>query len=240
MNIALIGYGKMGKIIEELALSRGHTISFIADKEGFESHDLKSSDVAIEFTIPSASPANISKSAKAQTPIVVGTTGWYDRFDEIKDVVNSNNSGLFTATNFSIGVNLFFELNKKLASIMDGHGDYDVNMVEVHHTEKLDAPSGTAITLAEGIIDKLDRKNKWLSLNSWPEKQTEDLNLNIVSQRVDKVPGTHQITYTSAIDDIEIKHTAHNRRGFALGAVLAAEWMVGKQGIFSMNDMLGI
>lgn len=238
MNIALIGYGKMGKTIERIAKERGHSIGFIADQEGFESQDLEGIDVAIEFTIPAAAKDNIIKCATAGVPVVVGTTGWYDAYDSISYSVNSSEGALLTATNFSIGVNIFFALNKKLASMMKEFGQYDVSMEEIHHTQKLDAPSGTAITLAEGILENLDRKKNWVSLENDEQPSGEALDLNIISKRIDKVPGTHVIEYSSPIDDIEIKHTAHNREGFALGAVVAAEWLMGKKGIYTMNDVL--
>lgn len=240
MNIALIGYGKMGKTIEQIAKDRGHSISFIADAEGFNSEDLKGTDVAIEFTTPQSAVENIRNCASASVPVVVGTTGWYEHYKEVCDKVNQSNSALFTATNFSVGVNLFFELNKKLAKMMEPYSEYDVRMEEIHHTQKLDAPSGTAITLAEGLLENLGRKNKWVSLSNESDKSKDPLDLKIVSLRIDQVPGTHQITYTSEIDDIEIKHTAHNRKGFALGAVLAAEWVKEKKGIFTMSDMLAL
>ena len=240
MNIALIGYGKMGKTIEQIALSRGHQISFIADKDGFEASDLEGSDVAIEFTVPAAAAENIRKCAYSKTPVVVGTTGWYNQYKAIAKEIEQAGSALLTATNFSVGVNLFFELNKRLAAMMNRFGDYDVEMEEIHHTQKLDAPSGTAITLAEGVLENLDRKNNWVSLTEGNTSDSEALNLNIVSKRIDDVPGTHQISYKSEIDDIEIKHTAHNRQGFALGAVIAAEWLAGKQGIFTMSDVMSL
>jgi len=240
MNIALIGYGKMGKIIEKIALSRGHQISFISDKEGFDAKDLAGSDVAIEFTIPEAAAGNILKCSESQTPVVVGTTGWYDDFERIKSKIESNNSALMTATNFSIGVNLFFELNKALAKMMNAYTNYDVSMEEIHHTQKLDAPSGTAITLAEGLISNLDRKNSWVSLSADNNPEAEALDLKIESKRIDDVPGTHSINYHSDIDNIEIIHTAHNRQGFALGAVMAAEWLADKKGVYTISDMLAV
>lgn len=240
MKIALIGYGKMGKTIEGIAKSRGHEIGFIADQEGFEPNDLKNCDVAIEFTVPAAAPNNILKCAEAKTPVIVGTTGWYEQFDQIKEQIELNQSALFTATNFSIGVNLFFELNKKLAAMMNSYPEYQVNMEEIHHTQKLDAPSGTAITLAEGLLHQIDRKNNWVSLSEEQDASEDALNLDIVSKRIDKVPGTHSISYKSDIDSIEIIHTAHNRNGFALGAVLAAEYLHNKTGIYTMSDMLSL
>lgn len=240
MNIALIGYGKMGKTIEQIALSRGHRISFVSDKEGFSSEDLANSDVAIEFTIPEAAPANILKCSASGTPVVVGTTGWYDQFNSIESQIKADSSALLTATNFSIGVNLFFELNKKLAKMMNAYPGYEVSMEEIHHTQKLDAPSGTAITLAEGLLANLDRKNDWVSLSADNKPSSDALALQIESKRIDEVPGTHQVTYRSEIDDIEIVHTAHNRQGFALGAVMAAEWLAYKKGVYTISDMLGI
>jgi len=230
----------MGQTIEKIAVAKGHKISFIADKEGFEIADLHDSDVAIEFTRPEVARDNILKCNKAGVPVVVGTTGWYDDYTEIAGQIEENNGALFTATNFSIGVNLFFALNQKLAQLMDPFEDYSVEMEEIHHTQKLDAPSGTAITLAEGIITELDRKKDWISLSKGNEPASSTLDLKIVSKRIDDVPGTHSVTYGSDIDKIEIVHTAHNRKGFAMGAVLAAEWLKGKTGLFTMKDMLSI
>ena len=236
MNIAIIGYGKMGKEIEKIALERGHNISLkitSENKHDFNFDNLKQVDVAIEFTNPDLAVNNINVCLDSNTPIVVGTTGWYDEFDKVRDNVVENDGSLLYATNCSIGVNLFFKLNKSLAKMMNKHKDYKVNLEETHHTQKLDAPSGTAITLAEGIIDNNDDKDLWVKGDAHDHHQ-----LSVVSHRIENVPGTHQINYTSAIDDIEIKHTAHNRKGFAIGAVIAAEYIKDKKGIFTMEDVL--
>ena len=235
MKIALIGYGKMGKTIEEIAISRGHDNVCIIDAENigdFNSEKFKSADVAIEFTTPATAVENYRKACDAGIPVVSGTTGWLDRMAEVKEECNRKNSGFFYSSNFSIGVNIFFALNKYMAKIMNGFEQYNVSMKEIHHIHKLDHPSGTAITLAEGIIENLDRKTAWA-------EGTEDADkLNIEHERVGEVPGTHIINYTSEVDCIKIEHEAFSRRGFALGAVIAAEWMNGKKGCFSMNDML--
>ncbi|HEX4887774.1 MAG TPA: 4-hydroxy-tetrahydrodipicolinate reductase [Luteibaculaceae bacterium] len=234
MNIALIGYGKMGKAIEKIALDRGHTISARFDsKNPVDPSVLAQADVAIEFTRPDRVLAHIFAAIDNQVPIVVGTTGWYEHFDEVKKVVKKAKSGLFYATNFSVGVNLFFDLNKKLAKLMNPHLEYAVQIEEIHHTEKLDSPSGTAITLAEGLIDRLDDKNSWVN-----QETTNPDEVAIISKRVPHVPGTHSITYTSGIDQIEIKHTAFSREGFALGAVLAAEFIAKNKGIHTMKSLL--
>ena len=236
MNIAIIGYGKMGKEIEKVALERGHTVSLkISSKNthDFTFDNLKKVDVAVEFTNPNLAITNINVCIESNTPIVVGTTGWYEKFAEVRNSVIENSSSLLYATNCSIGVNLFFKLNKQLAEIMNKHNEYKVSMSETHHTQKLDAPSGTAITLAEGIIKNNDTKNLWVKGNAHTKNQ-----LSVVSHRVENVPGTHQINYSSVIDDIEIKHTAHNRKGFAIGAVIAAEYIKDKKGIFTMEDVL--
>ena len=172
---------------------------------------------------------------KAGTPTVVGSTGWLQHLQEAQDVCNENHAALLVSSNFSVGVNIFFEINKRLAELMDQHDNYNVKMEEIHHTQKLDAPSGTAITLAEQILQKIDRKAEWVN-----HPQSNNDELAIISQRIDSVPGTHTVTYTSDIDDIEIRHTAHNRKGFATGAVLAAEFLVGKKGIYGMSDVLGL
>lgn len=236
MNIAIIGYGKMGKEIEKVALERGHTVSLkISSKNttdlNFE--NLQAIDVAIEFTNPDLAVNNINECLTANTPVVIGTTGWYNDFESIKSNVIKNNGSLLYATNCSIGVNLFFQLNKQLAEIMNKHNEYKVSMSETHHTQKLDSPSGTAITLAEGILENNDK------LDAWTEDNIQALNkLPITAHRIENVPGTHQVNYSSEIDDIEIKHTAHNRKGFAMGAVIAAEFIKDKKGIFTMEDVL--
>lgn len=235
MNIALIGYGKMGKEIEKIALKRNHTIVLKVDmdnKDTVTAADFKKADVAIEFTTPHTVLDNIKKCFDADVPIVVGTTGWYENFDKVKLEALKGNKTLFYATNYSLGVNLFFKVNKYLAELMNKYPDYEVSMEEIHHIHKLDKPSGTAITLAEQVITKLDRKTKW-SIDS----KTVDT-LFIEDKREGEVPGTHIIKYHSPIDDIEIMHKAHNRQGFALGSVIAAEFIKGKKGVFNMEDIV--
>lgn len=235
MNIALIGYGKMGKEIEKIALKRNHTIVLKVDvdnKDTVTAADFKKADVAIEFTTPHTVLGNIKKCFDADVPIVVGTTGWYENFDKIKSEALKGNKTLFYATNYSLGVNLFFKVNKYLAELMNKYPDYEVSMEEIHHIHKLDKPSGTAITLAEQVITKLDRKTKW-SIDS----VASDI-LFIEDKREGEVPGTHIIKYHSAVDDIEIMHKAHNRQGFALGSVIAAEFVKGKKGVFNMEDVV--
>jgi len=237
LRIALIGYGKMGKTIQRLAEAKGHEIAQVIDvQRGNSAEDLISDlDVAIEFTRPEAAVQNIKACISKSIPVVSGTTGWLANFDEIKAYCIEKNSAFFYASNYSIGVNVFFELNRYLAKMMEQFPDYDVSMTEIHHTQKLDAPSGTAITLAEGIMEEISRKETWV--NQETNIKTE---LPIFSERIDDVPGTHQITYRSKIDDVEITHTAHSREGFASGALSAAEWLVGKNGCFGMKDMLNL
>lgn len=226
----------MGKEIEKIALQRGHEVVLkisSENKHDYTFDNLKQADVAIEFTNPELAVNNINICLEASTPIVVGTTGWYDHFDAVRESVAQNDGSLLHATNCSIGVNLFFKLNKSLAKMMNQHPDYQIKLEETHHTEKLDAPSGTAISLADGIIDNSERKDLWVKGEAHAHNQ-----LSVVSHRTENVPGTHQINYTSEIDDIEIKHTAHNRKGFAIGAVVAAEYIVDKKGIFTMEDVL--
>ena len=238
MKIALIGYGKMGKTIEQLATSKGHTISCIIDSADFDASELKGSDVAIEFTQPDAAISNIEKCFEANVPVVVGTTGWYDSYDRLANQATQQNHTLFTATNFSVGVNILFHLNKKLGAIMNNFPEYAVKMDETHHLQKKDHPSGTAVTLAEGIIDSLDRKKKYIGLLDGQEADLSAFDLQITSKRAPDVPGFHQVTYESDIDEITISHNAKNRQGFAQGAVLAAEWVADKKGVFGMNDLL--
>ena len=236
MNIAIIGYGKMGEEIEKVSLERGHTVSLKVNsqnKHDFNFDNLKQIDAAIEFTNPDIALNNIKICLESETPVVVGTTGWYDDFEEVENSVIENKGSLLYATNCSIGVNVFFKVNELLAKMMNKQNGYNVKLEETHHIHKLDSPSGTAITLAEGIIDNFDKKEVWVNSKSSHENQ-----LAVLSHRIDNVPGTHQITYSSEIDDIEIKHTAHNRKGFALGAVIAAEYIHNKKGIFTMNDVL--
>ena len=236
MNIAIIGYGKMGKEIERVAQERGHQVVLKITSQNVKEYNfdnLKKVDVAIEFTSPDFAVNNINICLSSNTPIVVGTTGWYDRFNEVKETVAEYEGSLLYATNCSVGVNLFFRLNKYLAKMMDSYHEYEVKMEEIHHTQKLDAPSGTAITLAEGIINNNTSKDLWVLGDSHSKNQ-----LGIKAHRIESVPGTHVVNYSSNIDDIEIKHTAHNRKGFALGAVLAAEYIANKKGIFTMEDVL--
>ncbi|HTQ63750.1 MAG TPA: 4-hydroxy-tetrahydrodipicolinate reductase [Puia sp.] len=238
MKIALVGYGKMGKAIEENALQKGHDIVLKIDIDN--QHDLTASnlskaDVAIEFTGPHSAFDNIMKCIAAGIPVVSGSTGWLEKYDIVKQNCESLNGAFLYSSNFSIGVNIFFEVNKRLAELMSSHPDYDITMTEIHHTQKKDAPSGTAISLAEQIIERVPRKKIWVNHIS------DDLNeLEIISERIDPAPGTHKIKYQSSIDEIEIIHTAHNRKGFALGAVLAAEFIRGKKGIFTMKDVLNL
>ncbi len=239
MNIGLIGYGKMGKAIETIALERGHNIVLRANSN-WNTADLALCDVAIEFSKPESALANIEKCLSMNVPVAVGTTGWYNNYEQIKTFALNNNKTLLTASNFSIGVNLFFKLNEFLAKLMNPYDQYDVSMEETHHVHKLDAPSGTAITLAEGVLNQIDRKNKWVGQLQDTNNPSSEFDLNIVSHRIDEVPGTHNIKYTSSIDEIEIIHTAHNRNGFALGAVIAAEWLVDKKGVFTMKDVLSL
>ena len=238
MKIALIGYGKMGKAIETIALNIGHEIILkidIQNNQDFTETALQQAHVAIEFTGPHSAYENVKKCIEWGVPVVSGSTGWLDRWDEIKSLCEAKNGTLIYSSNYSIGVNLFFELNKQLAQLMEPYHNYDVSMTEIHHTEKKDAPSGTAISLAEQILAQIGRKRKWVNENSLDKS-----NLTIKSERIDPAPGTHMVKYSSEIDDIEIIHTAHTRIGFASGAVLAAEFAVGKKGIFTMKNVLGL
>jgi 4-hydroxy-tetrahydrodipicolinate reductase len=238
MKIALIGYGKMGHAIEEIALQRGHEIVLKVGIENVQDNttdNIRKADVAIEFTGPEIAFDNVIRCLEAGVPVVSGSTGWLQRFEEAKTYCNKKNGALLYASNFSVGVNIFFAINKKLADLMAPHKEYDVLLTEIHHTQKKDAPSGTAITLAEGILQSIEQKKKWVN-----EASNSPEELQIISERIDPAPGTHTILYTSDIDDIEIKHTAHNRKGFATGAVLAAEFLHNKKGIYSMSDVLGL
>jgi len=238
MRILLLGYGKMGKAIEQIALSRGHQISGkinIDNTEDLVSINSSNTDVCIEFSQPESAFENIKLMLEKGIPVISGTTGWLERKPEIEKICLQQNGTFLTASNFSIGVNLFFKLNSVLAEMMKPYADYDVKMEEIHHTQKKDAPSGTAITLAEVILKTHPSKGKWVNHHS--DKNEE---LIIISERTDEVPGTHIVTYTSAIDDIEIKHVAHSREGFAQGAVLVAEWIKDKKGVLNMNDFLKI
>jgi len=233
MNIALLGYGKMGKIIERIALERGHTIVFKSGRKTTDI-DLSNTDVAIDFSIPSAAVNNITTCFNNNTPVISGTTGWLENYDKMVDLCNQKNGSFIYGSNFSLGVNVFFELNNYLAKMMNTLKQYNISLEEIHHTQKLDAPSGTAISLAEGIINNSD-KTAW-KLDS----TSHDNEIPIVAKRIDDVPGTHTIDYTSEVDSIKIEHIAHNRNGFALGAVIAAEWIINKKGVFTMKDVLGL
>jgi 4-hydroxy-tetrahydrodipicolinate reductase len=227
----------MGKTIEKIAIDRGHKVPLIIDlnnQDDLNTENLKNIDVAIEFTTPATAINNIRKCFATNTPVVVGTTGWLNSLPELSKECDEKNQTLFYASNFSVGVNIFFALNKKLAQLMNPHIEYEVEMEEVHHTEKLDTPSGTAITLAEGTLENLDSKSGWINTH------TEGDKLGIVSKREANVPGTHTVRYFNEIDEIKITHTAHNRQGFALGAVIAAEWATTRKGVFTMTDMLDL
>jgi len=236
MKIALIGYGKMGHAIEQIAVAKGHEIVLkinIDNTADFTPEAIREADVAIEFTGPDTAFDNIMKCIENGVPVVSGSTGWLDRYKEVEKAVKENDAAFLYSSNYSIGVNLFFEVNKYLARLMKDYPDYDVEMEEIHHTQKKDAPSGTAISLAEQILENLPRKKDWVNEPALNAEQ-----LSIISKRVDPAPGTHVITYKSEIDDIEIKHTAHNRKGFASGAVVAAEFLENRKGVYSMRDVL--
>lgn len=238
MKIVLIGYGKMGKAIEELALSKGHEIILKINDENLADlniTNLERCDVAIEFTNPESAIGNMKSCIDADVPVVCGSTGWVAKQAEIIKYCKDKNGTLLYSSNFSIGVNIFFELNKKLAELMSHQKEYTVSIEEIHHTQKKDAPSGTAISLAQQIIDKRDDIGNWV-LNSIPTAKE----INITSKRIDPAPGTHHVKYNSDIDDIEIIHTAHSRKGFAAGALTAAEFVFGKKGVFTMSDVLKI
>ncbi len=233
MKIALLGYGRMGKAIEQIAINRGHEIILKVDVDT-KDYDITKADIAIDFSVPTSVFKNITNCFKNGVPVVSGTTGWLDKYDDALNICSENNGSFISATNFSLGVNIFFELNEQLAKMMTNLKEYNITMEEIHHTKKLDAPSGTAITLAEGII-------KHSNKNNWTLNVTNNNNeIPIVSKRISDVPGTHSVSYTSAIDTIDIKHIAHNRDGFALGAVVAAEWLVDKKGVFNMKNVLGL
>ena len=236
MKIALIGYGKMGKTIERIARERGHEIVSIIDVNNladFDSDSFKSADVAIEFTVPQVALSNYRRAFASGVAVVSGTTGWTDELPALKKEIEEGGKTLFWSSNFSLGVNIFMAVNKYLARIMNQFPNYNVEMTEVHHTQKLDAPSGTAITLAEGILENLDRKNSWVK-----EVETKQSEMAIKSIREGQVPGIHTIRYESEVDSIEITHDAKSREGFALGAVVAAEFTAGKKGLLGMEDML--
>lgn len=242
MNIALLGYGKMGRLIEKFALQRGHHIHLIVDENNRSDigpADLEGADVAIDFSQPEAAVANIDLCFEADVPIVVGTTGWYHRLEDVKKRCLDGNKTLMYGSNFSIGVNVFFHINKLLAAAMNPYKQYDVQVEEIHHTQKLDAPSGTAITIAEGILENTDSKTEWINnlVGEGEEVIPKSQQLLIESHRIDDVPGTHTVLYSSEVDQIEFKHTAHSRAGFALGAVVAAEWTAGKTGFYQVTEM---
>lgn len=239
MKIALLGYGKMGQVIERIALERGHEIVLKKDENNtFEG--LSNADVAIDFSVPTAAVTNISSCFHANVPVISGTTGWLDHYDEMVALCKEKNGGFISSSNFSLGVNIFFELNAYLAKMMSKFKNYSVVMEEIHHTQKLDAPSGTAISLAKGIIENSSYTNWTLEEPKLtdPSDSEQAKQIQIEAKRIGAVPGTHSVTYNSEVDAIDIKHTAHNREGFALGAVIAAEWIVGKQGVFTMKDVL--
>ena len=245
MKIALLGYGKMGRIIEKIATDRKHEIVLKIDENNqheLTPENLRQADVAIEFSTPATVLTNIAHCFNAGIPVVVGTTGWHDKLADVKQRCAQTGNSLIYATNFSVGVNIFFHINKLLAKLMNNYPYYDVQVEEIHHTQKLDSPSGTAITIAEGIIEHMDAKKSWANVLTADGAETADDNiaadqLLIESFRIDSVPGTHTVIYDSEVDTIEFKHTAHNRNGFALGAVLAAEWIQGKKGFYSVGDM---
>lgn len=232
MKIALLGYGKMGKVIERIALERGHEIvlrkSSTATFEGLEK-----ADVAIDFSVPDSAVCNISECFATNIPVVCGTTGWLEHYDEIIALCKEKKGAFIYGSNFSLGVNIFFELNAYLAKMMTNLKEYKVSMEEIHHTQKLDAPSGTAISLAEGIIANSEYTN-------WTMENPSEHQIHIEAKRIENIPGTHSIFYDSIVDQIEIKHTAHSREGFALGAVIASEWLAGKEGVFTMKDVLNL
>lgn len=232
MKIALLGYGKMGKAIENIALERGHQIVLRkGSSDNFEG--LLQADVAIDFSVPNSAVSHISECLNHNIPVISGTTGWLENYDEMVNLCQEKNGSFIYGSNFSLGVNIFFELNNYLAKMMKNLSDYNVSMEEIHHTQKLDAPSGTAISLAEGIIKNTDYTN-------WTLDNASTNEIYIDAKRIENIPGTHSVFYNSKVDQIEIKHTAHSREGFALGSVIAAEWLIGKKGVFTMKDVLGI
>ena len=242
MKLALLGYGKMGHIIEQIATDRGHQIVLRIDAlnpEDLTIENLQKADVAIDFSTPDSVLGHIDICFGAGVPVIVGTTGWYNQMNEVENKCISGNNSMLYASNFSVGVNVFFHVNKVLAKIMNRYAQYEVQVEEIHHTQKLDSPSGTAITIAEGIIDQLDRKTEWVNelVGNNSELIIKPEQLLIESHRIEDVPGTHTVIYSSEVDEIELKHTAHSRTGFALGAVLAAEWLEGRKGFYNITDM---
>lgn len=232
MKIALLGYGKMGKTIETIAVKRGHTIVIKANAD--TTYDITQADIAIDFSLPKVAFNNISNCINNNIPVISGTTGWLDDYNKIEALCKTKKGAFIYASNFSLGVTIFFELNKTLAKMMSSLKEYNISMEEIHHTQKLDAPSGTAISLANDIIEVNGQ------YNTWGLDQSANGSLPITAKRIENVPGTHTITYKSEVDTIDITHTAHNREGFALGAVIAAEWLLGKTGVFTMKDVLNI
>ncbi len=233
MKIALLGYGKMGKTIEQIAIQRGHQIVLKVDKDDHV-YDITKADIAIDFSIPTVAFNNISNCINNQVPVISGTTGWLEDYNNAVALCKEKKGAFIYASNFSLGVNIFFELNKTLARMMTNLKQYKVSLEEIHHTQKLDAPSGTAISLANDIIAEHS------NYKQWKLEESNENTINITAKRIEDVPGTHTITYQSEVDTITIEHVAHNRQGFALGAVIAAEWIVGKTGVFTMNDVLNI
>lgn len=232
MKIALLGYGKMGKVIEKIALERGHEI--VLKKSSKDSFDgLKNADVAIDFSVPDSAVSHISECLNNNIPVICGTTGWLADYDKMTTLCQQKNGSFIYASNFSLGVNIFFELNNQLAKMMKNLEQYKISMEEIHHTQKLDAPSGTAISLANGVIENSEYTN-------WTLEKADNNEIHIDAKRIENVPGTHSVFYDSEVDQIEIKHIAHNREGFALGSIVAAEWLVGKKGVYTMKDVLGI
>lgn len=238
MKVAIIGYGKMGHEIEKVLTGRGHEVVLIIDVDNASEltpQNLAKADVAIEFSAPAVAYDNIMTCLEAGTPVVCGTTAWLDRYDNVVEKCMSKNGAFFYASNYSIGVNLFFKINRELASLMERFAEYDVTLNEIHHTQKKDAPSGTAITLAEGILENCSRKREWFLGTTTVADQLE-----VTAQRRSVVPGTHTVVWESPADTITIDHTAKNRSGFAVGAVVAAEYLVGKKGVYTMSDLLGL
>jgi len=233
LNIAVIGYGKMGKVIEKISINRGHNVISIIDNKNWNTAKLNNVDVAIEFTSPENAVDNIIKCFESSVPVVVGTTGWYDEYDKVINKCKENDASILSATNFSIGVNIFFEINRKLAKLINKQNDYNAEVSETHHIHKLDSPSGTAITIADDIINNINRYNKWSE-----NDVIADNTLPIIANREAEVPGTHQVKYCSNIDEITISHKAKNREGFALGAVISAEFIQDKKGVFTMQDVI--
>jgi len=232
MNIGLLGYGKMGKTIEKLATERQHVIVLRVDQPS-DTIDFDKVDVAIDFSLPNAAVSNIKSAIDAGVPVISGTTGWLDKYSEVVDYCQLKNGSFLYASNFSLGVNIFFEINRTLAKLMGGLKDYRITMEEIHHTQKLDAPSGTAISLAEQIIENTD-------YDAWKLDEQVDNSIPITAKRIENTPGTHTVTYKSQVDTLQISHEAHSRDGFALGAIIAAEWIQNKKGVFDMKDVLNI